>query len=198
MQKSVGVNDVIVRLQDVLAENNPSLKEAIGGAVDLDTVLDRTSMNPMSFHVAYGGATIPDQYIHSNQEVVLDKAFSVYVVLNTDKFNGRYPQSLLPTIERQLIHALWCWEIDDCHDAFLLAGDAVEYIDMGRYVHRFDFTVRYTIQYTEIDDEIHNDDEIGFFDTMFNKYFVGEDSEGNEQYSDQLIENIYNSGEPLN
>ena len=200
MAQAISVDDVIKRLQDVIAKDNIELKKAIGGAVDLDTVLDRTSIAPMSFHVAYIGSSPVEQQVNANELVELDKEFVIYVVLDTDKFNGRLPQSLIPIVEEQLIHAMFCWDFDlatiNNHGPFTYNGDNVEYFDMGRYVHSFRFAVPYTVQFT--DDEIYIDNDVTFFDTFIGAFDVGEDDDGNEITSPVEIYNIYNEGQPLN
>lgn len=198
---SIGVNEVIKRLQDTMAKDNDELKKSIGGAVNLETILDNTSIHPMSFHVAYTGATPDEQYVYSNEYIKLRKNFTVFVVLNVEKFNGRLPQSLIPKVEERLIYSLWCWDFDlktdNCHGAMTYDGDEVIYVDRGRYLHAFNFSIDYTVQYTEIDDEIYDDGGITFFDTLIADYFVGQDDEGNDIYNRQEIINIYNEGEEL-
>ena len=202
MPKSISVNDIIVRLQNTMGKGNKELSDAIGGAVDVDTILDNTSIAPMSFHVAYAGSSPKEEYVNANEEIVITKQFAIYVVLDMEKFNGRLPQSMVPIIEQQLINALWCWDFDlidaNNHGPMMYGGDNVEYLDRGRYVHSFLFNVEYTVQYSEIGVEIYNDGDIALFDTLFADYFVGTDSEGNEIYNHQEIYNIYNEGEPLN
>ena len=199
MPRSININDVIKRLQDVMADGNKDLKKAIGGAVDLDTILKRTSHNPMAFSVTYAGSTIPEQYVNANEQITMTKNFEVAVTLNVEKFNGRHPQSLIPGIEEQLIHSLWCWDFDrETHGPMIYEGDDTLYFDRGRYIHLFRFSVDYYLRYTEFDCEIHGDDDVGFFDTLYSEWRAGFDEAGNETVQEQLIENIYNSGEPLN
>tara|TARA_R110001599_G_scaffold210877_4_gene408265 strand:+ start:9989 stop:10534 length:546 start_codon:yes stop_codon:yes gene_type:complete len=181
-----------------MAHDNQELKEAIGGVADLDIVLEKNSINPMSFHVAYIGGGTDLELLNSNTEIVLLKQFAVYVVLNMDKFNGRAPQSLVPIVEEQLMHSLWGWHYDDLvnHGPMMYVSDNVEYTDLGRYVHSFRFAVEYTVQYTA--DEIHQDDgNITPFDTLINTYLVGKDDADNDITSVQNIVNIYNEGDPL-
>ena len=197
---SVGVNDVILRLQNVLAKDNEELKKCIGGAVDVKTILDDTSIAPMSFHVAYVGSTTPEEQVNAATRYVATKTFTIYVVLNVDKFNGRYPQACIPKIEEQLTYTLFGWEPNHCHHPFKYVGDSMEYLDRGRYIHAFTYSVDYEFNITWDEfgnSNIYVEGDVTPFDSLYTDWIIGKDEDGNETVSEFDIINIYNDGEPL-
>jgi hypothetical protein len=199
MSGEINVSDVIKRLQDVMAANNANLKKAIGGAVDLDTVLDRSSIAPMSFQVAYVGSTPAEQTTRTGAgQAQLTDGFAVYVVINVKEFNGRSAQSMIPTIKAQLLNALWMWAFgglneENNHYPMEFKGDSVEYFDRGRYVHSFLFTTDYQIDQSDA----YQEGNPTPFDSLYSTWIIGEDEDGNQIDKDLDIVNIYNEGEPL-
>jgi len=198
----ITVDDIIKRLQDVMAADNNELKRQIGGAVDLETILENTSINPpMSFHVAYVGSTPEDQDILNGEPTArLRDNFVVYAVFNVEKFNGRKPQSMVPKVRQQLNWALWGWEFGSTSEApeegyypMRIDGDSVEYIDRGRYIHVFNYSTA-----VEIDgNDRYLEGDITPFDSLYSRWEIGEDEGGNTTCKDLDIINIYNDGQPL-
>lgn len=190
----VSVNHIIKRLQDIMASNNNELKKAIGGAIDLETVLDRTSIEPMSFHVAYIGSSPVQQFVKTGEpQAEIKDNFGVYVVIDVTKFNGRSAQAMIPAIKEQLIFALWGWEYSSSHYPFTFDGDNVEYFDRGRYIHVFNFGSEYRIDGSDK----YQEGNLTPFDSLYSDWIMGKDEDGNIIKKDLDIINIYNNGDPL-
>jgi len=182
----INVQDIIMRLRDKLTDDKEQEKR-IGGAVDLDIVLDKNDMHPISYHVAYAGTSV-QQDVEWNTQSWLREEFRIYVVFNLEAFNGRSVQGQLPVIRRALNKSLYGWQASKYIHPMMVGGDQVESIDLGRYVHSFDYTAVY-----EIDSEDGVDDagDPTIFDKFYGTWRVGEDEEGNETSFEAKIENLY-------
>lgn len=182
----MNVNDVIRRLQDVMADGNDILKESIGGVVDLETMLEMTSMKPISFHVSYGGSTPVEQNVLIGaSDVTLSDIFVIYVCIDVKHLNARSAQAMIPTIKQNLMISLFGWEYGDNYP-FSYGGDSVEYNDAGQYVHSFTFATTYRIENDEMIDSL-----ITPFDSFYADIMVG------ENIVKATALNLYNDGDPL-
>jgi len=182
----VNVQDIIMRLRDKLTDDKEQEKR-IGGAVDLDIVLDKNDMYPISYHVAYAGTSIQED-VEWNVQSKLREEFRIYVVFNLEAFNGRSVQGQLPVIRTALNKALYGWRISDYVHPMMIGGDQVESIDLGRYVHSFDFTSVYELG---SEDGVDDEGDIDIFDKFNSLWYVGEDSESNPTSFETKIENLY-------
>ena len=176
-----------------MAAGNDQLKKAIGNAVDLDTVLDRTSIEPMSFHVAYIGSSVAAQEAEGSPTARVTDNFGIYVVIDVAQFNGRTAQAMIPAIKQQLIYALWTWTYGKSHYPFEFNGDNVEYFDRGRYIHVFNFSSDYQL---DAGDK-YQEGNLTPFDSLYSDWIMGKDEDENIIKKDLDIINIYNDGDPL-
>lgn len=182
----VNVQDIIMRLRDKLTDSEEQEKR-IGGAVDLDIVLDKNDMFPISYHVAYVGTEVNDD-VEWNIQSWLREVFRVYVVFNLEAFNGRSVQGQLPVVRTALNKALYGWRVNNWVHPMMIGGDQIESIDLGRYVHSFDFTSIYELG---SEDGVDDEGDVTPFDKFYSTWHIGEDSEGNITKFDTKIEQLY-------
>lgn len=186
----VNVQDIIMRLRDKLTDSEEQEKR-IGGAVDLDIVLDKNDMYPISYHVAYAGTSVQED-VEWNTQSKLREEFRIYVVFNLEAFNGRSVQGQLPVIRTALNKALYGWQASEYNHPMMVGGDQVESIDLGRYVHSFDFSAVYELG---SEDGVDDAGDPTIFDKFYSTWNIGEDDEGNITSFDTKIEELY-SGDP--
>ena len=186
----ININDIIVRLRDKLTSDEEQEKR-IGGAVDLDIVLDKNDMHPISYHVAFAGTSVVED-TEWNTQSKLREEYRIYVVFNLEAFNGRSVQAQLPVIRQALNKALYGWRVNEYMHPMMIGGDQVEFIDLGRYVHSFDFSSVYELGSEDGVDDAGN---IDIFDKFYSTWLIGKDEDGNDTTFETKIEELY-SGNP--
>jgi hypothetical protein len=182
----INVQDIIVRLRDKLTDSEEQEKR-IGGAVDLDIVLDKNDMFPISYQVAYAGTSVQED-VEWNVQSWLREEFRIYVVFNLEAFNGRSVQGQLPVIRQALNKALYGWQPNMYVHPMMIGGDQVESIDLGRYVHSFDFTAVYELGSEDGVDDAGN---VDIFDKFYGTWLIGKDEDDNPTTFETKIENLY-------
>jgi hypothetical protein len=70
----------------------------------------------------------------------------------------------------------------------LIGGDQVESIDLGRYVHSFDFNAAYELGF---EDGVDDEGDMNIFDLFNGTWIVGQDDDDNDTTFEADIKNLY-------